>query len=160
MSSENIFNWYDNICSNSVITECIEPIAEKLDSPSLKSKSFLVENGYSIVLQRIQLKEYLSDLFRFASNYNEIDFLIENALLIEYLPIFHGYFKKNIHNKFLLELELFSEAPNWKTLFINVFSNMEWEESDKLSEDFIDILADLGTELIDKINISIEPYAL
>lgn len=113
--------------------------------------------GNSIVLVRLGIKETLMKYYILKSVDKEIDFIINNPELLELLPQLGQYIKTYFDKNSRLELDLFDEGEEWRSLFINVYSKQDWEYSNSFSEDFLKLLQSLGNDIFTKLNISVIP---
>lgn len=113
--------------------------------------------GNSIVLVRLGIKETLMKHYILKSVDKEIDFIINNPELLELLPQLGQYIKIYFDKNSRLELDLFDEGEEWRSLFINVYSKQDWEYSNSFSEDFLKLLQSLGDDIFTKLNISVIP---
>jgi hypothetical protein len=112
---------------------------------------------YSIELRKNKIRNDLSTYFEFAKQSVEIDFLEENPVIINILPSIAKFIQANFENKARLELELFVENTDWKTLFINVYTNLGWERVDNFIDKFLDNLYELYPGIAQKLNLNIVP---
>ncbi|MGM0582922.1 MAG: hypothetical protein ACQETL_19755, partial [Bacteroidota bacterium] len=106
--------------------------------------------GNSIVLVRLGIKETLMKYYILKSVDKEIDFIINNPELLELLPQLGQHIKTYFDKNSRLELDLFDEGEEWRSLFINVYSKQDWEYSNSFSEDFLKLLQSLGTDIFTK----------
>ncbi|MGV9141956.1 MAG: hypothetical protein ACOC1X_03365, partial [Promethearchaeota archaeon] len=111
---------------------------------------------YSLELKKEKIKYELSDYFSFGTMEKELDFLCSNIDLAAILPYIAGYIKKQFDSNANFALELMDESDDWKTLFINVYSNLDWKTSNDFLNRFYDLLATYP-ELEEKLNINIIP---
>jgi hypothetical protein len=132
------------------------------DVQYLKEEPFFSENVldfgylYSLELKKEKIKYELEDYFSFETMEKELDFLCSNNDLVDILPYIAEYIKKQFDSKANFALELMDESDNWKTLFINVYSSLDWETSNDFLNRFYDMLATYP-ELEEKLNINIIP---
>lgn len=112
---------------------------------------------HSIELRKNKIRNDLNTYFEFAKQSDEIDFLEENPIIISILPSIAKYIQDNFENKAKLELDLFVENTDWKTLFINIYTNLSWEKVDSFIDKFLDNLYELYPEIAQKLNLNIVP---
>jgi hypothetical protein len=121
----------------------------------------VLEAGHilSIELNRQKIRNELEGLFLFKTKNKEIDFLAENQNLRMLLPSIGIFFKNHIGGELSLILELMEEDLNWRTLFINISinSNFEWQTTNKIIDDFFDNMFDMFPNVAEKLNIDFVP---
>lgn len=112
---------------------------------------------YSIELNRAKIKKEIGQYFSFKTSFEEIDFLASNAMLLRLLPSIGNYIKNSFDCNSKLVLELMTESKSWQTLFINIYTKMDWEKSNKFIDDVFDRLFELSPEIASILNLNIIP---
>ena len=120
---------------------------------SVKDTGYL----FSIELKREQLRNEMASIFTFLNGVKEIDFISANEDVRIILPKIGEFFKKEISNGSMLNLELMEEENNWKTLFINVLVEKEsdWEDANNILDSFYDEMFRSHSAVMEKLNIDL-----
>jgi len=126
-----------------------------LSNSSAFNGSFTDDYLYSIELNRNKIRIDLNDYFEFRTAYEEIDFLADNIYTKQILPSIGKYIRNCFDNNSKLELELMSENKDWQTLFINIYTSMDWETSNKFTDKFLENLFELYPIIAPKLNVNI-----
>jgi hypothetical protein len=131
-----------------------------------KCCSFEVEKQYcnniddfylSIELAKNRMKDTLSQHFEFKSPDKEINFLEKNTYLIGVLESLGAFIKNNFKYYTRIELDLIMPKTEWQTLYINVYTNADWETSHEFQLSFINFLYKHYSSFTKLLNISLIP---
>jgi hypothetical protein len=130
-----------------------EDIKEKL--PEIAKMDNVLEYGYlySIELRRNEIKRKLSEFFVFDDDKTMLEFLAANNDVLQALPHLAKFIITHLNDVNKLSISLLNENPTWKTLFVNIFSNANWAETNKLSTELFNILFE-SPSVFDKVNIN------
>jgi hypothetical protein len=129
----------------------VKRLPESSESSVLKSTS-----QYSIEVMRNHVRMALNS-YEFENATDEVDYLLRNFDVFKLLPNLGTH----LHNAFgansKLTLELLNESPEWQTLFINVHTKCDWENSKVFVDTFLDNMFELFPSVAEKLNININP---
>lgn len=155
---------YNNTFTSTETYNLFSSITEKKENIAFKPRTLSIEESifnygylYSIELNRSKIFKDISENFEFASHHEEIDFLAANQNLLKVLPTIGNYIKNNFDQNSRLTLELLSEEKDWNTLFINIYTSLDWEKSNQFIDTFLDNLFELYPEISTKLNVNIIP---
>ncbi len=112
---------------------------------------------YSIELKRNEIKKLLQPYFECVGTNDELDFLAENTEVLALLPGIGRHILSNLPEVQKLTLELLNEDRDWQTLFINIYSPLNWENLNSFGDKFLLRLIELYPKISNKININLFP---
>jgi len=135
--------------------EEIDDTPINLSNSSALNGSFTDDYLYSIELNRNKIRIDLNDYFEFKTAYEEIDFLANNSYTKQILPSIGKYIRNCFDINSKLELELMSENKDWQTLFINIYTSLDWETSNKFTDKFLENLFELYPNIAPELNVNI-----
>ena len=81
--------------------------------------------------------------------------MADNSYTKQILPSIGNYIRNCFDINSKLELELMSENKDWQTLFINIYTSMDWETSNKFTDKFLENLFELYPIIAPKLNVNI-----
>jgi len=137
--------------------EEIDDTPINLSNSSALNGSFTDDYLYSIELNRNKIRIDLNDYFEFKTAYEEIDFLANNSYTKQILPSIGKYIRNCFDINSKLELELMSENKDWQTLFINIYTSLDWETSNKFTDKFLENLIAFYPNIAPNLNVNIIP---
>jgi hypothetical protein len=128
----------------------------KEDCPKNVEEERFLDFGYmlSIELRRNEIKKKLSEFFEFDDDKSMFDFLASNNDVLQALPHLAKFILTQVSNVTKLQVYLLNENSTWKTLFINIFSNASWEETNRISESIFNALFESRPTVFNKINFN------
>lgn len=124
-------------------------------SPEVIKMDSVLDYGYmySIELRRNEIKKKLSEFFVYEDDKAMIDFLSTNNDVLQVLPHLARYIMTHLEEVSKLSVSLLDENPSWKTLFVNIFSNATWSETNILSGQLFNILFE-SPSVFEKVNFN------
>lgn len=154
----NTFTSSDNIyISSSIIQEEIFSTKKSTKKSKFDERIYDLSYLYSIELNRVDIKNDLSEYYDFETAENELDFLASHTKIKNLLPGIAKYIKNYFDSNSKLVLELMSESKNWQTLFINIHTQMNWEKSNEFIDEILQNLIDSDSEITQNLNLNIMP---
>ena len=155
--NNDISTLLEQSCFTSVILakEEIDYTPINLRNSSAFNNSFTDDYLYSIELNRNKIRIDLNDYFEFRTAYEEIDFLADNSYTKQILPSIGKYIRNCFDINSKLELELMSENKDWQTLFINIYTSMDWQTSNKFTDKFLENLIAFYPNIAPNLNVNI-----
>lgn len=126
--------------------------SEKIENPYFDFTKF-----YSFELRKQEIFELLDNYFEFETSHDELDYLTNNVEICQILSGLAKYIKSSFDINSKLVLELMNEGNNWKTLFVNIYSQMDWEKSNTFYDNLLDTLLDINPKLVNIINFNFNP---
>jgi hypothetical protein len=140
-------------------TPCNTRISKTKSSRSeeIENPYFDLTKYYSIELKRYEVSELLEGYFDFESYNDIIDYLADNVQICKILNGLAKYIRNSFDINSKLILELMNEDGNWKTLFININTHMNWEESNLFYDKLLDTLLYIDPKLVNIINFNFNP---
>lgn len=145
-----------NYFVSSLLSEDKKKEESNKDCPETKKGESFLDFGYmySIELRRNEIKKRLLEFFEFEDDKDMLDFLASNNDVLQALPQLAKYILTHLNNVKKLSVYLLNENISWETLFINIYSNASWEETDKISREIFNVLFETRPSVFDKMNFN------
>jgi len=146
----------DHYFVSSLLSESKKKEESKEDCVEVtKVESFLeLGNLYSIELRNNEIKKKLSEFFEFEDDNAMLDYLASNNDVFLALPQLARFILTRLNSVNKLSVYLLNENKTWKTLFINIYSNASWEETDSISGELFNILFESRPSVFEKVNFN------
>jgi hypothetical protein len=132
-------------------------LTDESKSLSFKESLFALSILHSFELRKNKIRTDLLTFYDFANQSDELDFLDNNPLIINILPSIANYIWGNLDINAKLELDLLKENSDWQTLFINVYTRVNWNKANEFLDKFLGNLYELYPDVAQKLNLNIIP---
>jgi hypothetical protein len=141
---------------SSLITEGKEQKKNKEISIEMPQEVAYINTGYqySIELKRNDIRKKLSEYFEFQDDMDMLDFIASNNDVMQILPYLAKHIITSLSNINKLSIYLLNESKSWKTLFINIYTDASWEETNKFSENLLNSLSEFNPSVFEKVNFN------
>jgi hypothetical protein len=83
-----------------------------------------------------------------------LDYLASNNDVFLALPQLARFILTRLNSVNKLSVYLLNENKTWKTLFINIYSDASWEETDSISGELFNILFESRLSVFEKVNFN------
>jgi hypothetical protein len=146
----------DNYFVSSILSEDKKKTESREDCQEVEKEKTTLDFGflYSIELSRNEIKKKLLEYFEFDEDNVMFDFLESNNDVLQVLPHLARFILTHVSGVKKLTVSLLNESASWKTLFINIYSNASWEETNKISEEIFTFLDESRPTVFNKINFT------